>query len=61
MIGGDPIHGYHIEGMWVEDVAYNNDIVDMNAVEVDGGCEDMQNVPDVNENGTERDCFPPLD
>jgi hypothetical protein len=35
MIGGDPLEGYPPHGVWVEDVAYDNDIFEAGSADID--------------------------
>lgn len=35
MIDGDPLEGYPPSGIWIEDVAYDNDVVDAEDVHVE--------------------------
>lgn len=53
IIGGDPPDGYPADGLWVQDVAYDDDVVDDQRV---GGAENV--VPDVVEDIPEHEQHP---
>jgi len=61
MIGGDPPDGYPPQGLWVEDVAYDNDVVEECPVNGDAAAE--SGTEDVPGPGTENGgaTNPPLD
>lgn len=60
MIGGDPLDGYPPHGVWVEDVAYDNDAVDADFTNVDAVHQDLH-VDDTNLDEPTANTNDPLD
>ena len=61
MIGGDPIDGYPSRGLWVEDLAYDDDIVDAHDNQVPHAVEGEQNEDNNFANQIDGVVQPPLD
>ena len=60
IIGGDPAGGYPASGIWVEDMAFDDDIVDANT-NIQGNVDVNENVGDVQGDGPRYNTDMPLD
>jgi len=61
MIGGDPIARYPVNSIWVEDVAYDNDIVRSSTSDTEDAQQHVPASSDGNAAASKEEGQPPLD